>query len=76
MSQVMEDEIKRWTGKREVALVLEILQGKTTVSESSRKFDLLLPSEIEAWTPRGQARDGERTPNPTGRSTVAVRAAT
>jgi transposase-like protein len=49
----MEDEIKRWTARRKSALVLEILQGKTTVSESSRKFDLL-PSEIEAWIEEGK----------------------
>ena len=48
MGTVMEDEIKRWTGKRKAALVLEILQGRTTVSEASRSFDLP-PSEIEEW---------------------------
>ena len=48
MSTVMEDDIKRWTGKRKAALVLEILQGRTTVAESSRSFDLP-PSEIEQW---------------------------
>ena len=40
MSQVMEEEIKRWTARRKSALVLEIIQGKTTVAESSRQFDL------------------------------------
>lgn len=29
----MEDEIKRWTAKRKSALVLDIIQGKTTVAE-------------------------------------------
>ena len=48
MSQVMEEEIKRWTARRKSALVLEIIQGKTTVAESSRQFDLT-PSEIESW---------------------------
>jgi len=32
MSVVMDEEIKRWTARRKSALVLEILQGKTTVS--------------------------------------------
>ena len=41
-----EDEIKRWTAKRKSALVLEIIQGKTTVTEASRAFDLS-PSELE-----------------------------
>lgn len=30
MSQVMDEEIKRWTARRKSALVLEIIQGKTT----------------------------------------------
>ena len=40
MSTLMEDDIKRWTAKRKTALVLEIIQGKTTVAEASRAFDL------------------------------------
>lgn len=48
MSITMDEEIKRWTAKRKTALVMEIIQGKTTVSEASRAFDLP-PSEIEEW---------------------------
>lgn len=48
MSTKMEDEIKRWTAKRKSALVLDIIQGKTTVAEASRSYDLA-PSEIETW---------------------------
>ena len=48
MSMTMEDDIKRWTAKRKAALVIEIIQGKSTVAEASRAFDLT-PSEIEAW---------------------------
>ncbi len=48
MGTAMEDEIKRWTAKRKSALVMEILQGKTTVAEASRAYDLP-PSEIETW---------------------------
>ena len=48
MGIVMEEEIKRWTARRKAALVLDILQGKATVSEASRQFDLA-PSEIEGW---------------------------
>ncbi|MBL3551687.1 DUF1153 domain-containing protein [Rhodovulum sulfidophilum] len=48
MSMTMDDSIKRWTAKRKTALVIEIIQGKTTVSEASRSFDLT-PSEIEGW---------------------------
>ena len=53
MSMKMEDEIKRWTAKRKSALVLDIIQGKTTVSEASRSFDLA-PSEVESWVEDGK----------------------
>jgi transposase-like protein len=53
MSMVMDDEIKRWTARRKSALVLEIIQGKTTVAEASRAYDLP-PSEIEAWIEDGK----------------------
>ncbi len=54
MSAVMEEEIKRWTARRKSALVLEIIQGKTTVAEASRAFDLTR-SEIEDWVDHGKA---------------------
>jgi len=54
VSAVMEEEIKRWTARRKSALVLEIIQGKTTVAEASRAFDLT-PSEIEDWVDQGKA---------------------
>ena len=53
MSQVMHEEIKRWTARRKSALVLGIIQGKTTVAEASRAYDLP-PSEIEAWVEDGK----------------------
>ena len=40
------EEIKRWTAKRKSALVMDIIQGKTTIAEESRTHDLT-PSEIE-----------------------------
>ena len=48
MGIVMEEETKRWTAKLKAALVIEIIQGKTTISEASRAFDIA-PSEIEDW---------------------------
>lgn len=48
-----EEDIKRWTAKRKSALVLEIIQGKTTVAEASRAYDLP-PSEIEGWVEEGK----------------------
>ncbi len=53
MSTLMEEEIKRWTARRKTALVLEIIQGKTTVAEASRAYDLP-PSEIEDWVDDGK----------------------
>jgi len=32
----MEEDIKRWTAKRKSAMVLDIIEGKTTVAEASR----------------------------------------
>ncbi len=49
----MEEEIKRWTARRKSALVLEIIQGKTTVAAASRQFDLTL-AEIESWVEDGK----------------------
>ena len=42
----MDEAFTRGTARRKAALVTEILQGKTTVSEASRAYDLA-PSEIE-----------------------------
>lgn len=58
MSTPMEDDIKRWTAKRKTALILDIIQGKTTISEASRAFDLP-PSEVKQWVDEGKARHGE-----------------
>ena len=48
MSKSMDETVKRWTAKRKTALVIEIIQGNTTVAEASRTYDLT-PSEIETW---------------------------
>ena len=55
MSELMDEEIKRWTAKRKSALVTEIIQGKTTVSEAARAHDLT-PSDVEEWV--DQAKRG------------------
>ena len=54
MSSSINEENKRWSAKRKSALVLEIIQGKTTVSEASRQFDLT-PSELESWVEQAKA---------------------
>ena len=47
MSVEMDEEIKRWTARPKSALVPDIIQEKTTIGESSRRFDLP-PPEIES----------------------------
>src|SRR5699024_12722883 len=54
MSIAMEQDIKRWTAKRKSALVLDIIQGKTTVAQASRAYDLS-PSEVESWVENGKS---------------------
>ena len=54
MSTTIDEDVKRWTARRKSALVLDIIQGKTTVSEAARQFDLS-PSEIEEWVDQGKA---------------------
>jgi transposase-like protein len=49
----MEDEIKRWTARRKSALVVEIIQGKTTIAEANRAHHIP-PSEIEKWVDDGR----------------------
>jgi transposase-like protein len=48
MSIGIGEEFKRWTAKRKAALVMEIIQGKTTVAEVTRSYDMP-SSEIEEW---------------------------
>jgi transposase-like protein len=49
----MDEEINRWKARRKTALVLEIIQGKTTIAEAGRAYDLP-PSELEAWVEDGK----------------------
>ena len=43
-----QEEIKRLTAKKKADIVMDIFQGKTTVAEVSRKYDLTL-ALIEEW---------------------------
>ena len=43
-----QEEIKRFTAKKKAAIVMDIFQGKTTITEVSRKHDLT-PAVIEEW---------------------------
>ena len=59
MSIMMDEEIKRWTLPARPPLVMEIIQGKTTVAEAARAFDLP-PSEIEEWVDDAKQGHGKR----------------
>lgn len=45
MSIAINENINRWTGKCKTALIIEIIQGKSTVSAAGPSYDLT-PSEI------------------------------
>jgi transposase-like protein len=53
VSVIVEEDLKRWTAKRKAALVMDIIRGKTAISEASRSFDLP-SSEIEQWVEEGK----------------------
>jgi transposase-like protein len=53
MSTKMDGDIKRWTAKRKSSPVLDIIQGKMTVAEASRAYDLS-PAEVESWVEEGK----------------------
>ncbi len=43
-----QQDIKRFTAKKKADIVMDIFQGKITVAEVSRKYDLT-PALIEEW---------------------------
>ncbi len=51
MANGHDEHLKRWTAKRRMALVLELLRGDTSAAEAARKHGLTV-AEIEAWKHR------------------------
>ncbi len=51
MANGYDEQLKHWTAKRRVALVLDILRGDTSVAEAARKHALTM-AEIEDWKQR------------------------
>ena len=45
------ENVQRWTAKKRVALVLEVVKGKTSVQEAARQHGLTV-AEIEGWKER------------------------
>ena len=48
MATESTDPIERWTAKRRVALVVNILKGETSVAEAARTHGLTV-AEVEEW---------------------------
>ena len=46
-------DIQRRSAKRKASLVLDVLKGKTTITEACGLYDLT-PSEVESWVDEGQ----------------------
>ena len=44
----MEKEFQRWTAKRKVELLLQLIRGETKLVDACREHDLK-QSEVEAW---------------------------
>jgi transposase-like protein len=51
MTNGPDEQLKRWTAKRQVALVLEILRGDMSVAEAARKHSLTV-ADVECWRER------------------------
>ncbi len=51
MASEHDESRKRWTAKRRVALIVEILRGETSVAEAARKHGLTV-AELEDWRER------------------------
>ncbi len=51
MASEQDESRKRWTAKRRVTLIVEILRGDTSVVEAARKHGLTV-AEIEDWRER------------------------
>jgi transposase-like protein len=45
---MMEKEFQRWTAKRKVELLLQLMKGETKLVDACREHDLK-QSEVEAW---------------------------
>ena len=53
-----ETEIKRWTAKRKLAVVMDIIEGRTTTVDVAREHGLTV-SEVESWRERFMAEAEE-----------------
>jgi transposase-like protein len=51
----MEKDFQRWTAKRKVELLLQLIKGETTLVDACREHDLK-QSEVEGWMEVGRRR--------------------
>ena len=47
-NQKLPEEVKRWTAKRRMTLVLQIVKGETTVRQAARQHGLKA-SDVQHW---------------------------
>jgi len=50
-ASTVPDDIQRWTAGRKVAIVMELIKGKTTSPEVARQHGLTV-AEVETWLER------------------------
>ena len=61
----MEKEFQRWTAKRKVELLLQLIKGEVKLVDACREHDLK-QSEVEAWM-ETFVQGGERSLRPAAR---------
>jgi transposase-like protein len=48
VTDMLPEEVQRWTAKRRSALILSIIRGETSVQEAARRHGLTV-AEVEDW---------------------------
>lgn len=54
MAEENLDNVQRWTAKRRMALVLQVVKGETSAQEAARRHGLTV-AEVERWIEQGLA---------------------
>ena len=54
MAEENLDNVQRWTAKRRMALVLQVVKGETSAPEAARRHGLTV-AEVERWIEQGLA---------------------
>ena len=54
MAEENLENVQRWTAKRRMALVLQVVKGETSAQEAARRHGLTV-AEVERWIEQGLA---------------------